>query len=130
MVAKTISWRKFEKALVNHVGKKRAHMIFCEETEFESSTLYYWKKMDAVPTQAFEQIEKIDVEKSDVDRFKGYHTNRFFARVVELSNENVPIKDIAARLTEEFDRKVTQGSVKSARFRMKDKIDGYRSRGA
>lgn len=129
VAAKTVSWEVFRTQLVNHLGVKRAQAIYCEQTNYPSSTLYYWKKLDEVPVEAFERIADIEIGACDTTRFKGYHTKKFFNRVVELSNENLPIKRIAAILTEEMGRKVTEGAVKSARFREKDRIAGYRTRG-
>jgi hypothetical protein len=120
----------FRKELIAHVGIKRCQIIFCEQTGYQTSRLYLWKAQGSVPRAAFDQIADIEIGLCDSDRFKGFHTQRFFNRVVELSNANVPIKRIAATLTTEMGRKVTDGAVKSARFRMKDKITAYRTRGA
>jgi hypothetical protein len=130
VVANPVSWETFRRELVSHVGVKRAHAIFSEATGYASSTIYYWKKMDQVPMEAFDKIASIEIGEMDSNRFKGYHTQKFFKRVVELSNQNTPIKEMASILTEELGRKVTDGAVKSARFRMKDQIPGYKTRGA
>jgi hypothetical protein len=125
-----VAWDEFRTELVNHVGVKRAHVIFCEQTGYSSSTFYHWKRMDQVPREALEKIADIEIGECDKERFKGFHSQKFFRRVVELSNKNTPIKEIARTLTEELGRKITEGAVKSARFRMKEKIPGYKTRGA
>lgn len=130
VASKTVSWEVFRAELVNHLGVKRAQVIYCEQTGYPSSTLYYWKKLDEVPAEAYDRIADIEIGACDTARFKGYHTKKFFNRVVELSNSNTPIRRIAAILTEEMGRKVTEGAVKSARFREKARITGYRTRGA
>jgi hypothetical protein len=130
VVANPVSWDKFQAELVAHVGVKRAHVIFCEATGHSSSNLYYWKQIGEVPQEVFDEIATIEIGEMDSKRFKGFHTQKFFKRVVELSNQNTPIKEMARILTEELGRKVTDGAVKSARFRMKDQIPGYKTRGA
>lgn len=121
---------KFRTELVDHVGLKRAQMIFCEQTGYSISTFYHWKKLGFVPQEAFDKIADIEIGECDTHRFKGYHTQKFFNRVVEMSNSNTPIKKIAAVLSIELGRKVTEGAVKSARFRVKDRIPNYKTRGA
>lgn len=130
MASAYVPWNDFYTALVSHVGEKRAVAIFCEETDFNESSVYVWKRQDRVPADAMARVNEIDLEIADSVRFKGFHSQRFFKRVVELSNVHMPIRDIARTLTNEFGRKITIGAVKSARFRFKDQIPGYRTRGA
>ena len=125
-----VPWETFKTELVNHVGVKRAHAIFCEQTGYASSTFYLWKRSGSVPQAAFDKIADIEIGACDHKRFKGYHTQKFFRRVIELSNANTPIKDMAQIISAELGRKITEGAVKSARFRMKDQIPGYKTRGA
>ncbi len=125
----TVSWDDFKRELTNHVGVKRAQSIFSEQTGYEISIVQYWKSQGVVPRSAYDKIEGIEIGACDSERFKGYHTRRFFDRVVDLSNCETPIKQIAAMLSREMNRKITEGAVKSARFRMKERIPGYRTRG-
>lgn len=126
----TVSWDSFKDELIRHVGIKRAQVIFSEETNTPQTLLSYWKGRDVVPREAYDLIAGIEIGKVDSDRFKGFHTKRFFERVIELSNQNIPLASMSAILTKEFSRKVTEGAVKSARYRMKERIEGYRTRGA
>lgn len=124
-----VPWEEFHSKLLAHVGERRAVAIFCEETDFNESSVYVWKRLDKVPCEAMEKLGHINVVGIDCVRFKGFHSQKFFRRVVELSNLHMPIRDMAKTLSEEFERKITIGAVKSARFRFKDKIPRYRTRG-
>ena len=126
----TVTFDHFRTELRNHVGVKRAQMIFCEQTGYTISTFYHWKQQGLVPKEAFDKIADIEIGACDTQRFKGYHTQKFFNRVVELSNANTPIKVMASMLTDELGRKITEGAIKSARYRMKERIPGYKTRGA
>ena len=130
MPDQTVPWDVFREELVNHVGVKRAQMIFCEQTGCAISTFFHWKRQGGVPQEVFDQIADIEIGECDTARFKGYHTQKFFNRVVALSNQDTPIKKIAEILSTEMGRKVTEGAVKSARFRMKERIPNYKTRGA
>lgn len=130
MASDTVPFEDFRDELRRHVGVKRAQMIFCEQTGYSISTFYHWQRQKAVPKEAFDKIADIEIGACDTKRFKGYHTQKFFNRVVELSNKNTPIKEMATLLSAELGRKVTEGAVKSARYRMKDRIPGYKTRGA
>lgn len=110
------------------MGETRRYIIFCEQTQYAHTTLYYWRKKDRVPEAAFAAVQSIDRDACDQNRFKGFHTKSFFKRVVELSNEGKTIRVIADILTRETGRKITEGAIKSARFRHKDDIENYKSR--
>ncbi len=130
MASDTVPFEVFRDELRRHVGVKRAQMIFCEQTGYSISTFYHWQRQQAVPKEAFGKIADIEIGACDTKRFKGYHTQKFFNRVVELSNKNTPIKEMAKRLAVERGRKVNERAIKSARDRMKDRIPGYKTRGA
>lgn len=125
-----IAWDTFKTELINHVGERRAQTIFSEQTGYSMTLMQWWRREGSVPGEAFDKIADIEIGACDSDRFKGYHSHQFGARVVALSNQNTPIKKIATMLSKEFNRKITEGAVKASRYRQKGKIVGYKTRGA
>lgn len=127
-----VAWKVFKSALIERVGVRRAQTIFSEQTGYPSGLLQWWRRRGSVPVEAMEKLAEIEVEACDNQRFKGFHTSRFGKRVVELSNQTPTptIKEIADILSGEFERKITEGSVKATRYRLKDQISGYKSRQA
>lgn len=130
MVSRKIPWETFKAELINHVGARRAQTIFSEQTGYSISLIQWWRREDAVPQEAFDKIATIEIGAIDSEKFKGYLTPAFRERVVALSNADTPLKDMAEMLSREFNRKVTVGAVKACRYRLKDQIPGYRTRGA
>lgn len=126
----SVAWLHFKTELIRHVGEKRPQSIFCEHTGYTPSLVSYWRRRDQVPTEAYDKIAGIPITDTDPIRFQGFHTKKFFDRVIELSCANTPVAKMSVMLSAEFHRKVTEGSVKSARHRMKSQIPGYRTKGA
>ncbi len=122
-------WSEFIEKLNNHLGSpRRAQTNFCENSEFSLSSLQHWRKIDRVPDEAFEAIDKIDAEKCTPSNFAGYHSTKFTQRVIELSAERQTLSMIAQTLTKEFGRNVTENMIKGVRYRNKNEIESYQSR--
>ncbi len=123
------TWSEFIEKLTSHLGNpRRAQTNFCENSEFSLSSLQHWRKIDRVPDEAFEAIEKIDPEKCSPSNFKGYHSTKFTQRVIELSAERQTLSTIAQTLSKEFGRNVTENMIKGVRYRNKTAIESYQSR--
>lgn len=122
-------WSEFIDTLTDHLGNsRRAQTNFCENSEYSLSSLQHWRKINKVPDEAFEAITRIDAEKCSPSNFKGYHTQKFTQRIIELSADRQTLSVIAQTLSEEFGRNVTENMIKGVRYRNKDQIEQYQSR--
>jgi hypothetical protein len=127
----TRPWADFIAELTEHLGSpRRAQTNFTENSDYSLSSLQHWRKTDKVPEEAFAVLKKIDASKCSPSSFAGYHSTSFTKRVIELSAERKTLSVIAATLTQEFKRNVSENMIKGVRYRNKEVIDSYQSRDA
>lgn len=127
--SKIITWAEFTEKLTQHFGDgRRLQTNFCDLSPFSLSSLQHWRRVDRVPMEAYEYIDKIDAKDCVFTSFKGFHSTKFTSRVVELSNSNFSLSAIAETLGAEFGRKVSENMIKGVRFRNKEQITKYRTR--
>lgn len=124
----TRPWSEFAKALMDHLGPKRAQTNFSEHTGYSLSSIQHWRKSEQVPEEAFDALKKVDPALCTDSTFTGYHTTMFTQRVLKLSEEKKTLSLIAKTLSKEFDRPVTENMIKGVRYRNKAKIKDYQSR--
>ena len=123
------SWGEFQAALEKHLGSlRRAQTNFCEHTRYSLSSLQHWRKTDRVPEDAFKALLEIDASKCSTSHFQGRLSTKVTNRVVELSQQNKSLSEIAAIIASETHRPITENMIKGIRYRNKDRIASYRSR--
>lgn len=114
-----ISFDEFEDICITLRGRAHGWKTFiADQLNIETSTIYAWQRKGSVPGKVVAQVRNLSKTSTHKPKMTKWSAEEI-ARAHALISRGMKIKDIAATLSDEFDRPVNENTIKGIKHKMK-----------